>query len=291
MAKPTPAYYPEGWDRERMLNAALSGEINNLTDDQRGVFREGLRADIGQQGFDQFFDEMFRREADAPGNEAARVVKEPPFIETMSRDRWGFMVFKSPEIVDAARWAACKERFLQIVLDTLNPYCGHERLDECISNMSFQWVEDIRKGDGDIPSIARAYASSTPPSGLNHSLCLYVTPSSLDSILDSPQPSTAKRQYRTNIPFVIAISTQAVRQHLTEGDDTEGFHWRGFFNIAVESLVESLFPIVAEDSMTPYEIGGRVSGEDIWCDFTRWGTHKAGLGYWDMRTGQAGDGL
>lgn len=68
MAEPTPAYYPEGWDRERMLNAALSGEINDLTDDQRDVFREGLRADLGQQGFDQFFDEMFRREADAPGN-------------------------------------------------------------------------------------------------------------------------------------------------------------------------------------------------------------------------------
>lgn len=89
------------------------------------------------------------------GNEAARVVKEPPFIEAMSQDRWGFVVFKSHEIVDAARWAACKERFLQIVLDTLDPYRGRERLDECISNMSFQWVEDIRKGDGDIPSIAR----------------------------------------------------------------------------------------------------------------------------------------
>lgn len=49
-----------------MLNVTVN-EINDLTEEQRGVFREGLRADLGQQGFDEFFDEMFRREQEASG--------------------------------------------------------------------------------------------------------------------------------------------------------------------------------------------------------------------------------
>jgi hypothetical protein len=144
----------------------------------------------------------------------------------------------------------------------------------------------------------RAYAASDPPLGLKHSLCLYITPPSLRSILDSPLPSTSKRQYRKDIPFVVAVSAQAIQtkgegedDEDEEDEDIEGAHWRGFFNVAVETLLESLFPIIADDSSSPYEIGGHVSGEDVWCDGTRWGVHKAGMGYWDKRTRQAGVGL
>lgn len=114
----------------------------------------------------------------------------------------------------------------------------------------------------------------------------------MDSILNSPSPSSCKRKYRNRIPFVIAVSRDVSQQHYnTINGDIEGAPWRGFFNVAVETLLDSLFPIVADDSMSPFEIGGRVAGDDVWCDYTRWGVHKAGIGYWDSRTGQADSGL
>jgi hypothetical protein len=67
MSTPTPAYYPDGWDRERMLNSAANGELDNLSEDQLTIFRDGLRADVGEEGFERFFDEMVRRELNASG--------------------------------------------------------------------------------------------------------------------------------------------------------------------------------------------------------------------------------
>lgn len=165
MSESIPSYYPAGWDRERMLNAACSGEINNLTLEQRDAFREGLRADLGKQGFDEFFDEMFRRETEASGDTAAKtIVKEPPFMEVLRLcedrgvhwDQWGFVVYKSSEIVDEARWAACKQRFLQIIHESVDPYRGYAGLDECIQKMTLQWVEvDSGEGTRSVESIAR----------------------------------------------------------------------------------------------------------------------------------------
>ncbi|KAI2778641.1 hypothetical protein F4815DRAFT_447141 [Daldinia loculata] len=279
MPAPTPSYYPAGWDQ--------------------GVFREGLRADLGQQGFDEFFDEMFRRELEASGN-STKTIKEPPFMKVMRLcedrgvrlDQWGFVVFKSPEIVDAGQWMACKKRVSEIIDNSIDPYRGYAGLDDCIRKMKFQWVEDVGEADGSMESISRAYSSSPILPGLNHSLCLYITPASMESILNSPSPSSCKRKYRTRIPFVVAVSRDASQQdYNTINGDIEGVPWRGFFNVAVETLLGSLFPIVADDSMSPFETGGRVAGDDVWCDYTRWGVHKTGIGYWDSRTGQAGSGL
>ncbi|KAI1391897.1 uncharacterized protein F4822DRAFT_108933 [Hypoxylon trugodes] len=291
MLGPNPPYYLAGWDRERMLNGAASGEINDLTEEQKDVFRKGLRADLGEQGFDEFFDEMFKRELVASGKTPVEIVREPPFMQAMRLcaerdmrwDQWGFVIFKSPEIIDASRWEACKQRFLQIVDGSIGFYRGYDGLDECIQKMKFQWVEDVGEANGSPESIARKYSSSSSPPGLDHSVCLYITPSSMDSILDSPDPSSSKRRYRKEIPFVIAVSRGAGEPHLTMDEDEAGYGWRGYFNVAVETLFDSLFPIVAHDSRAPFEIGGRVSGEDIWCDHTRWGVHKAGIGYCDRR--------
>lgn len=70
MSSETPSYYPEGWDRERLLNVGITNDIHTLTEDQLAVFREGLRADKGEQGFEEFFDEMWKREKVAKGTKA-----------------------------------------------------------------------------------------------------------------------------------------------------------------------------------------------------------------------------
>lgn len=81
------------------------------------------------------------------------------------------------------------------------------------------------------------------PPGLRHSLCLYVTPSSMHSILESRPPSTSHRRYRQHIPFVVAVSAQAAAHPAedreirhSDGEDVECAYWSGSFNVAVETF-------------------------------------------------------
>ncbi|KAI1182925.1 hypothetical protein F5B17DRAFT_418234 [Nemania serpens] len=296
MVPDVPAYYPQGWDHERLLNVGVSNDLDSLTQDQWAVFREGLRADKGEQGVEEFFDEMWKREKLAKGIKDP--ASEPPFMELMRLreqrvgpsarwDPWGFVVFKSPEIQDQARWQACRERFDKILQDYTDQYREYPGVDECLSRMKFRWIEDIGDADASMASIAQAHATLELPPGLDHSLSLYITPASMDSILNSPLPSSARRKWRQEIPFVVAVSAQAATEPSMEDveDDVAGAGWRGYFNVAVESLLDSFFSTVARDARTPFELGGHVSGEDIYCDHTRRGIHKAGVGYWDKRGG------
>ncbi|KAI0474329.1 hypothetical protein F4859DRAFT_86548 [Xylaria cf. heliscus] len=294
MSSDTPAYYPEGWDRERMLNIGVTDDFEGLTEEQLATFREGLRADKGEQGFEEFFDEMRERGKIAKGIKDP--VSEPPFMQVMRLreqrvgssaqwDPWGFVVFKSPEIQDQVQWQACRERFDKILHDYANHYRDYPGVDECLSRMKFQWIEDAGDPEGSIKSIAQARATLDLPPGLDHSLSLYITPASLNSILNSPLPTSAKRKWRKEIPFVVAVSAQAAEEPNIADieDDVAGADWRGYFNVAVESLLDSFFCTVADDSRSPFELGGHVSGDDIYCDHTRWGIHKAGVGFWDRR--------
>ncbi|KAI8960732.1 hypothetical protein F5Y11DRAFT_328949 [Daldinia sp. FL1419] len=207
-------------------------------------------------------------------------------------DRWGFVVYKSPEITDGTRWTSCKQRFLRIIEESVDPYRGYPGLEDCVRKMEFQWVEDATEGDGSVEALSRVYSSGAAPPGLNHSLCLYITPASMDSILNSPFPSSAKRRYRTSIPFAVAVSKDSTHRNYGPVDgDIVRAAWRGYFNVAVETLLDSLFPIAADGSMSPFEIGRHISGDDIWCDYTRWGVHKASVGYWDARMGRVGTGI
>ncbi|KAI0148839.1 hypothetical protein GGR57DRAFT_474439 [Xylariaceae sp. FL1272] len=294
MSLETPSYYPAGWDHERLLNIGVTNEAGKVTPEQWETFREGFKADIGEQGLEEFFDEMFKREKTAKGIKMP--VGEPPFMETMRLreqrigpsaqwDPWGFVVFKSPKIQDEERWQAGRQRFDEILKHYTDYYAECPGIDECLSRMKFKWVEDAGDAEGTIASIAKARATLDLPPGLDHSLCLYITPESLDSILDSPVPWSAKRKWRKQIPFVVAVSQAAAEEPDPTAieEDWAGADWRGWFNVAVESLLDSFFSTIANDSRSPFELAGHVSGEDIYCDHTRWGIHKAGVGYYDKR--------
>ncbi|KAK8079442.1 hypothetical protein PG997_007260 [Apiospora hydei] len=313
MAEQRAPYWPEGWDRERLLNASATGELEQISAEEVRKLREGLIADFGEPAFQDLMAEMGRRKEEAASSTPASA-PEPPFMETMRLyeertgrrwDPWGFVVYKSPEINDEGEWAACKQRFARILAESLVPYRGFPGLEECMEKMKIQWIEDAGIDDASVASIAWtalrdntmtngeiSLFPSVPDPGLHHSLCLYMTPSSMHSVLNSTLPvSTLPRRQRKEIPFVLAVAAEAAAA-VTSGpgrvEEAEEDSWRGFFNVAVETLLTSLFPIIADEMLSPREIGSHVKGEDVWCDYTRWGVHKAGVGYWDERTKQPG---
>ncbi|KAI0391915.1 hypothetical protein F5Y17DRAFT_386513 [Xylariaceae sp. FL0594] len=80
----TTTYWPEGWDRERLLNSGVTGELEDLATEQVLVIRAGLIADFGEDAFDDLMAELRRRkEADANMNTAS---SSPP--ELFSWRRW-----------------------------------------------------------------------------------------------------------------------------------------------------------------------------------------------------------
>ena len=96
------------------------------------------------------------------------------------------------------------------------------------------------------------------------------------------------------MPFVVAVSLDAAPSD--EGgnrgaeEEEEDPPWRGYFNVAVESLLMSLFPIIADDMMEPRRIRSHIRDEDVWVDPYRFGVFKMRLGFgtWDGRVRRTG---
>lgn len=154
MYQQSATYWPEGWDRERLLNSGVTGELEHIPSEQVTTIRAGLIAEFGEDDFQELMAEMGRRKA-AAAETATRPpasITEPPFMETMRLyeertgrrwDTWGFVVYKSPEIGDEGDWAACKQRFARILDESVVPYRGFPGLDECMERMKIMWIEDL----------------------------------------------------------------------------------------------------------------------------------------------------
>ncbi len=156
MSTPTPSYYPQGWDRERLLNAS-DEESATLTQAERDTFREGLLADLGEKGAEAFNVEKSRRWHQRHDAEkaAAGVPPNPPlFLETMARwtqmtnhewQQWGFVVFRTAgygEEADA-RWREMRQRWDQVVDAQIDEHLANiPGVREAKERLQFRWVED-----------------------------------------------------------------------------------------------------------------------------------------------------
>lgn len=98
----TPSYYPPGWDAERW-QTATDEEFDTLTEEDFERFHTGIRAHLGEDGAEKFFEEMVRRQAEIRPPSPPPISDMPPnFILTLNRLRcdedggfqeWGFVVF------------------------------------------------------------------------------------------------------------------------------------------------------------------------------------------------------
>jgi hypothetical protein len=113
--------------------------------------------------------------------------------------------------------------------------------------------------------------------GLATSACLMVTPDSMESVLSSPLTSSAPQRERQRIPFVVSVSrgASAARLPLGLGDENvAGAGFKGYLSVAMESVLEEFYPIVALQMMDLHTLTVKFRHDnDIWCSSDRWGIH------------------
>ncbi|KZP28371.1 hypothetical protein FIBSPDRAFT_817236 [Athelia psychrophila] len=269
-------YYPPAWDRQRFLNADRA-DLATLAENQIATMREGLRAELGEQAFEEYFEEMWRRTKLREGIPEPEV-GPPNFMMAMSRHahgkkddewpEWGFVGFRAT-YGDEDAWGAFLKRFGEVLDETFDFYASVKGMAEVRAKFRVRWIEDPAL-DGAAPQEIgnRFRGMEHTDCFFPHSLCLSVTQKALESVLTSPMPASAKLRWRPQIPFVLAVAAECgERIPNNPGDEDEeeaGDNFRGYFNVAVESLLDELFTIVVTDMSAPYEFGAFVKGEDIW---------------------------
>ncbi|KZF20248.1 hypothetical protein L228DRAFT_262923 [Xylona heveae TC161] len=311
------SFWPPGWDRERLLNAT-SAELLTLPDEQRFGMFDGIRATLGEEGLQETRQEMSRRyrarlaaaasaestaqqqpqQQEVPQvpmtDEEKRLAQEltAPYINVLDKlfqgnpwEEWGFVVFQCTGYAkeQQQRWTAFRQRWDEIINEETSRHRGTSpRVDEAVRLIRFQWVSDPSLDGASMGQVAERYKNMHLPRGLNNSICLAVTPASLDSVLTSPLPSSAPRSKRAKIPYVVAVSKECIdppthqeEEEEEEEEDIAGQDFKGYFKVAVESLLQELFPIVALDITDLYKLAARLrSDDDIWCSHDRRGVHR-----------------
>lgn len=119
----------------------------------------------------------------------------------------------------------------------------------------------------------------TLPHGIATSACLMVTPASMVSVLCSPTPSAAPLRERQNIPFVVSVSHGVSAPRLPplpdpSDEDVAGAEFKGYLNVAVETILQEFYQIVALQMMDLHTLTTKFRHDnDIWCSSDRWGVH------------------
>ncbi len=148
-----------------MLNAT-DEESETLTQEQRDTFREGLRADLGEAGLEDFQVESYTRWKQLQKTKEAaagvpQVHTPPSYLETMNHAternghewlQWGFVVFRTTSYTDEGRWRAMRQRWDQMIDDQFQDDLDVPGVLEAKQKLRFLWVEDS-KLEGAPPAI------------------------------------------------------------------------------------------------------------------------------------------
>ncbi|KAL4864015.1 hypothetical protein BDV12DRAFT_20107 [Aspergillus spectabilis] len=297
------SFYPPGWDYNRVWNLTTE-DFTSLTHAQHATLFTGLK-EAGL--FDDLVAEWKRRDLErvavleASKSEEERLAEREiraPYIDTLNQvfkfqeewSEWGFVVFRVSGYGEAHddRWEKFRRRWEVIFQEAFEEWRGwHPKSDRAIELVRFRWVEDEALGRADFAEVSHRYDElwRDLPRGFSTSACLMVTESVIDSVLNSPLPSSAPQKDRSSLSYVVAVSQAAhiPLPSLTPEEeleiDPEILNFKGYFKVAVQSLLDSFYPIVALDIMDLHRLAGRMKDErDIWCHPHRGGVRFYGEG-------------
>ncbi|KAI5305675.1 hypothetical protein KEM56_003679 [Ascosphaera pollenicola] len=281
------SFYPPGWDYDRVLNASSTSEFFSMTDEQHATLFAGLK----EAGLYDGVIEVWRRrqeerkaaaEANQPEEERLRSRElSAPYLDNLNYvfrftewSEWGFVIYRACCYAPTQenRWAQFRARFDKILDDEAAEYHNyHPKLDRAIELRRNIWIEDPALENASPAEISRRYAQVWPTLLPGHAMavCLMVTLDSVESVLNSPLPSSAPLKQRKSLPFVVAVDMQAHEmpfdlpsEELESADDASS--WPSF-RVAVESLMPNLYGTI--DGINLPLLTSKISHEkDIWLD-------------------------
>ncbi|KAK2616355.1 hypothetical protein QQS21_000789 [Conoideocrella luteorostrata] len=268
----TPSYYPPGWDRERW-KTATEQDFAKLTDDDFEKFHTGIRAHLGEDGAEAFFDEIHQYQLQLKAYQPQPESNvNPNFVLSLNQLRdddggfreWGFVVYRTAGYDD--------DETLKHVKSTIEAKINKQfdQAQRARDKFSLMWMEGGELAGKTPEEIGRIYSElffTRDVKGLfgfAHYVCLCVDESSIKSIRDAPP----------ELAHVLAISTSCGDPDV-HSDEAEDERWTGSFKVAIDSLIEPLFTLVGDDSLTAYEIGVGVTPDLLWTDYSRFGKKKA----------------
>ncbi|KKK25248.1 hypothetical protein ARAM_003185 [Aspergillus rambellii] len=277
------SFYPPGWDYERVMKCG-DEDFNTLTEEQHTTLLNGLKEAGLYQAFADKIHQQVQKELEAErrAEEATKAEQQKladreiwaPYIhdldlvfkfESNTWSEWGFVVFRTTPYGEEhdARWAEFRRRWDRILQQEFDQHRGfHPKSDRAMELFTFRWVEDPALAGASPAEVSRHFNEMRGdlPTGLSTTACLMVTPSAMESVIDSPLPASVPLQERTQLPFVVAVAMFMPAEEEVAG----GF--RGYFNVAVESLLGKFYGIVALDVMDLPRLTASMKDErDIWC--------------------------
>lgn len=250
MASNDDNYLPEGWT-EDMYENPLQHEAawDALTDEQFTRLQQ-------------------RRVASVPGAGVPAPPQEPlpaPCVEAIEQaalSEWGFSIFRT-DYSDADKWSAFVSRFNELVDAQLTPAAG-AGIDDVRDDLRMNWIENRDRLDGADANAVRAYAGELASGAdesdtLHFQAVLMVDAAAVDAVLNyQPRkfpPETPLQEKRRGSPWVWAVDVEF------DGEDEE---YDGQLKVAVDALINDLFPIIATGRQGMEELIPSDGDDGIW---------------------------
>jgi len=267
------AYWPPGWNWTRF--SAADDDIFSLDESELTKMREGLKAVLGEDGF----DEMMRHVGDASQKHSRRVEREkaiaegrpasnpkfypPDWLKRWEKryrgQTWGFLGFRTALYAKdgddestrqelEGKWEEFKARIeaaLAVHFDWLvERYDGFvpDTVGEAREKFEIRWVENPELSGASADTLRSrfqdAIASLEP--GMQTQLFLCASPKAVESVLTTPDddfPTVHSRLWREEAPHLLAVMVYPGRDKPGDGDEDVGNPWDWY---------KAVFPVAVE---------------------------------------------
>lgn len=284
-APPTPlysdassSYWPPGWNFEK-FSCATAEDCASLPEGELENMQAGLRDVLGESGVGVLAMHLFReqqkraKETGVTSNltpaEPAKPALAPNWLRDWRRrhrgQKWGFVAFRTALYGEEEVWEGYKRRLDEIVSIAFDREEGKGLEDwaEGKDNFELRWIEDPELSGAEATALRGKYEElgKDLPVGLSHPIFLCGSQEAVDSIMSLDEdelPDSKLVPWRPTAPFLLAVSADA-DPGLDEGHE-ENEWFKPVFKVAVETMVDELWPLIDSGGMPLRRITRHVKG-------------------------------
>lgn len=290
-SKHIPDYYPSGFDYDRLVNCTWQ-EYADISDTQLERFHTGFIEDRGLDAYVQYRadrqaaeDLISRAEAD-PEELAAQDSRQPDYVRAVigwtdwpneEMPEWGFIVFRTAGYGKGTdEWARAKPILDEIFDSQFKEDVEHGARGAREAQQKFRicWVEGLEWEGASPERCAEHYRKLDDSYRMHHALFLCINDVSLQSLLATPHSLPAVVRERMDAVMILAIASSCGCLDGNEAEEEPDQYvedtWCGYFYLEIWNIVEELFPALATQSLSSWEIGGGVSPNQIFMDISHY---------------------